>query len=1736
MAIIRQTLFIILINFNVILLIDAQIRNSNNSTTIKNQITTTTMLFNPIISSRQNDNNRQHFANNTNHQLIIHQEVELIKTNTHNKTKSGSGKRKSRLLNSLSDDSDDHRQAPIDSSEMNANTDQQSESEEQQETKKVTLPKEGIVQMHRAARNAQRKMDLVSGRLEQIESLIAEDHRPDNSRHSNYTDNNNLESGSSSENSYDLALDSQSSNSPPIGSNNNNVDSTAQNVVEQKWSASVPNENDSDIMSGRLINNHYAGNKNKSTSLNDNVEWSPPVNQIKSVIPTRQTNQNMYSVRDNNLNLNDNDGQSRRDSTIDADQINEQQESAESNLNNNNNNNSNDQMGSHSMARSNHTNERYYPQTTESTASSMLGSDWSPNQNYNFFNELNAKNHNTNDQHLKSSSLIKTSNNNNSNNNGAVAFRPSSNKGNKFQDMTVVNSETDLLNSFSTQQQHSLPEIAVQYPMTTTSPMLTPLTTTTSTTTTTTKRPEQVNNNNNRRSNSIFTYTASNYGRSSKDQSRAGITTNQITTSPDIYEPRAQIGPEMSSAQTSYDSINDTNRYSQERPIQWPLFASSYSNNQQQQQTDSTNQRYPTQQVANNYNQMLTQESGHSETIQPKTSGPEEDGNLIPIDNRQQASFSNNNNNNQGNNNYQMGGTNINRQLSFQEENNYYNPTTDQSMYVTPSSYQARPNINSQMDDLYQESSTEPTYDKNKDYYTTNGYNTNYQTNNNNNNLDRQQQLSRMAAAIVANNPSLNNVDIESLLSKYQQHQRKLASQLLTQNRQQQQQFLNVPLDSPSVGAYANSYSPSSSISRAFYTTTPYEQQQTHSVNKRYSPEMQMNSYLNYNRQIQPYTNSLINASDNTYSDSIQLPSDLISYTTTSPQYQAPLYSTNYDNNVGQTIYSNNNNNNRALRAYYKALTSAAAAAAATNAIPKSYYDSNQAYNLYQQASPSLYSNNNNNFSSGSGALYATAAMNNPTFYDISSGRQQQPSIDSYSTSATNNIITTNQQLDLSGAGSGATLQQQQTSQASSLLNGNNQQYSSGNTQQATSGATTSTTGYKRGYLNSLFKPTASSRYYYTPTILSPISLASPTTVHSLYAPATIAAAETIPSIYAAPNPYSYIQAQHPSAVDQSAQYQAFAAAANSLQPHYMDPDMAESSLVSSDSQTTGAMGSENDASSNNNNGSGNNNSKSNGKGMAPWTNIAGLLLGILPFGILMASLLPAVTVAGRKKRELDFITARNFSDLLNWRAPSKVLNALIAQQNSSSLNLTNASDIINEQLASFTSNKNKHSSFNSKSNYNRRRSLGTSGSSFIDRLLIQPNGNGITMGDRSNTSNNLVYNLTPPTESSSMNNNYTTSSVNGSTVGVKAKVKKAISALNSFITAAQNIKRKHRSSIIENQWNIPSMFKNFLKFENLFNLEEFKRQLASVAHTGVVLAQQKQQLQATQLHNNNDNNSISKEKKFDNNYQTTSLTKKVNPISIKSDIKSSSGDYHNTTTSILATTTTTPLISINVTDSDEVNNNYINRAQVSSPFGKDLDTASSSINKQIDPTMGKEYYSTSNVLTDGKKPEFNNQKQNDLIKLERETMDNSTKRHLEVCLNQFLCRLTVKLNKSLKNSLITNMATTNDSQQSPTLYNQQNKKSFTQPNPDQLERITKKYINQLIEQIEAENPSVLSNLQSTSISNKTGYNNEADIQKNSGLDLLYMNAMKNQCSLMYNCIELNQLEKTLSKMKLKFS
>lgn len=431
----------------------------------------------------------------------------------------------------------------------------------------------------------------------------------------------------------------------------------------------------------------------------------------------------------------------------------------------------------------------------------------------------------------------------------------------------------------------------------------------------------------------------------------------------------------------------------------------------------------------------------------------------------------------------------------------------------------------------------------------------------------------------------------------------------------------------------------------------------------------------------------------------------------------------------------------------------------------------------------------------------------------------------------------------------------------------------------------------RRSYFTSLFKPTASSRFLYSPPLLAPISMASPSAQYAIYAPAAHhqqpaahyhhqtqdSAGNQSPLYYAsATNPYAALamlnqavanQHHHGASYQQTpalatsgaslpdaAQQLALAAAmANSYQQaaaaHYMNPagvlstagngvalsgsssvadaDMAESSLVSSDSSASFASspGAQSDSAalaSSNGDGSSpeaSSSSSSGGKSMGSaksWLTVASLLAGILPMGMVMASMLPMLTVAGRRKRELEF-GPRNYSDLLGLLRPSRMIQSLAQQPLDSAASFANTTRLLNELVGS-----GPHRADGAELRASRQldggksvRLLGAGPSGSIKSLLastvsLLPGGKllapvVVTNATASQTPNSTALispqpstTPMPPTAGSDA------ATTNGLAVpaqySTKLSLRRFFERFNHFITAGAQ-KRKHRSSWLDLQW-----------------------------------------------------------------------------------------------------------------------------------------------------------------------------------------------------------------------------------------------------------------------------------------------------------------------------------------------
>lgn len=671
--------------------------------------------------------------------------------------------------------------------------------------------------------------------------------------------------------------------------------------------------------------------------------------------------------------------------------------------------------------------------------------------------------------------------------------------------------------------------------------------------------------------------------------------------------------------------------------------------------------------------------------------------------------------------------------------------------------------------------------------------------------------------------------------------------------------------------------------------------------------------------------------------------------------------------------------------------------------------------------------------------------------------------------------------------------------------------------------------------------------------------------MHSLYAPATLAAepmsaASLSQQMYAPADPY----AQHSAAIDQAAaqQYQAYAAASGfQPAPYITEPEMAESSLSPADgSSYTPDSSSGSSSSSGSDAAESNQSSSKSGKGLTPWSSIASLLMGAIPFGILVSFLMPTLSVAGRKKRELEF-TGRNFSELLKWRPPSKVLNALISGFSQQDGLLANTS------LAALNAELSKLGLFGPASGStvqpsatgNKYRSLGgRSASAKMSTMSTPWLHQSRHPYDRSNSSNDLAgtgYQLLPSSDAADSTSTTLSSPIapttpmpslsptaaNGtSSNGVKAKVWKALSALNNLIvTHAQNIKRKHRSSIMDTQWTMPTALRNTLKLENLLNIKEFRRQLATIAQTNqlsrALIARHQQELLNQQRPQEPQNSSSTEASKTHNRTSSTSELKPPDteawmtpkPPATKAEEAATSSPLLNTVQPASSTEKNqAPIerpstrLELRASDpaasADQVDTGRIlqdNHGGQRAPLSITLPPAS-----QLTQTIRTEPIQVQVELTPTKLVTINTDQQTTVIPSAENLNSGTVRQHLEVCLNQFLCRFAVKLRKGLKNSFRSSETAA------------RSRLNSTEMPPERLEYLTKNYIKQIINKIEADNPKVAFQAGKTDQSSL----DEGSIDKpDQLLDMLYKNALKNQCDVMYNCSELIQIERSLLKMKL---
>lgn len=1520
------------------------------------------------------------------------------------------------------DDGDDHHAQIVSPDQPMAD---EIEQQQQQHMRPVEVPKEGLMQMKRAARNVEQRMSLVDGRVDQIQSQIAEDHNPYRQQPQPQQQQQDLQR----QVAYSTPYNEQDLSS---ASEENGAQQQSEKLTD--WSRSTPIIGHSNKTSYSEIRSYVPAS---ATSLS-NANFSAPVAHGDDQPPVDRSSPTV--------------GDNQPAAAADDSQPTGQNETYYTGPTNNFS--QLDNQPAESAAR---------------VASEPGGAGWN-NDRYQFFAAMNERNHNQapthTDQTLDSSE--------------------------RFGNMTVVNSPTDLINSYTTPQQQT--GVAPDETPSQKSP---------------TKSQQQQQQQQSSRTAPITVYKG-NYGKSRSAQSMPHAQVysgqqndtnrsdharwNSIATAPsysrnsesNIYSPQPVAATTVSQETYSPATAGDHHHQQQQqqlvdRPILAPNRPASFHEeqppNSRRFTTNAQSQHhysvpYP---VADTKRSTYTNTSDH---LRHRSShSTNEDSSSVSV---------------------ASGSSNAADSMAATPTLGSGHQSNDQSMDVASpaaDSYRQTQHTLSRLIPMLEQQAA--SRDHGAQQYV---FNKNSNNNNNNNNdlynlaaaaQDRQEwPSSSMAAAAVDQSSNNNN-------NEYANNERV----------DQQQQYYYLPranqpaLSDSDIGG---SQMMADSMQPAATNSQNYAQQQQYAAY--YPSTAEVNSLIRRYRQQQQQQQQLFASNqDNlvpaTYRDSADMTNSAQSFrryslpaqmdTSYQPQQQQQRPTTSSQDSdyyqpaqtyfySPQSLTTNSIRSTNDLAAYYRALMAATRAPEYT-ALQQQQARSTNQYNLANKQPTG-------------GSLYAAAAMNTPIFYEAPVGQARS-----------------------SGGGGGGQEQQVGGGQAPLDQQSTEQQQ------------------LKRSY--SLFKPTASSRYFYAPSYgtLSPFALASsPATAYqSAYAntdPAALqsawqqlyAAAAQKQYAYAALPPGAYTAATAASApqstIDQGQQYQT---------QYIADPEMAESSLVpatsggaldpsslfsvaGSSAYATPHFGAstmsagqqqQQDASGSGSGDSSGAASESKGKSMTPWTNIAGLLLGILPFGILMASLLPAVTVTGRKKRELE-IGGRNFSDLLKWRAPSKVLETLMLgpQQQDAGSSLAS---IIGEQWAQLMGSRSTNDRIEDEERSSRRRSLVSGGPfSGIQRTkksssIVQQNSTSIaesTSAALNSTSNSLAKDQQQQQQEAGL---------------VKSKVKKALSALNNFITAAQtNIKRKHRSSLIDSQWISPlSSLKSSLRLEQLFNMTDFKRQLASaiqakaIATQNQILQQQQQQVKQLQKYLNKTNLTSLGALRLSPQSQplrqpvavvqempakTPSLTNNSIQSSERSDIpKSATAITTEAATTAIpstASTTATEPASIAITVMEPPSRSRVEASLVVA-------------DRPVEPIKAALNESASAV-----------------------TANNSTRHRLEVCLNQFLCRLTVKLNKSLKSAPIAT-ATANSNE---TL------------SADQLERITKRYINQLVEQIEAEHPNV-----SLSVNRSVDGSQKSPMQhqvSDSALDVLYKNAMRNQCSLMYNCLELIQLEKMLSKMKLKFS
>lgn len=1397
-------------------------------------------------------------------------------------------------------------------------------SEEDRASKPVdrSSTPEAIEHANRASNNVNRRIDTIRNRVNQIETMIADDHP--------HPLEKNLTPSSSVPLTYDVAA-------------------TSPDTTDSSESR-VSNENDEPRI----------GFSHNSTSIPE------PQTQLSSASDLRWSRKNASQVgaskheedqiHDNSMNENHIDNKSGGQLAIDR------VSSASEHLGD-----YEKRINRHSSGTPSYSSGTL--ETSQSQASSsILMPEWSPSENYQFFNELNAKNHDRSEYHI----------------NGPRS-------GNRFQNMTIVNTENDLAKSYS-----NLQPIPNRAPQRNSSPGV-----------------------------SQYSYSAFNYGKSSKDQqNRAPVTTTHPSLN--LLEPQDEIT---------------------EMPIRWPK---EHRNEGLDPPSNELDSRYslvrtlsPTTETP--FSQYVVQGSKSIYPTQNQVDNEQVGSKKIKITDR--SSTSNGDIHYSGNLDHRSTLHNI-----TSDSNDSHIPSTSGALDSTfPSSSSSDSNYidqsssSNQLDHAY----TRP--GNNNDQYVDQNINfTNfsnqYQASNSDqrptpsgsvqiqdfagpsqtNYLGIQDQVSaspeetspQITSYATSKKPqniysmNTNGIDLNSLLQRYQRQE-----QLLMAARQNQptsriidnaeaafnnyrRNFVDIPNRAQPIVGYPIRTPYTTNTEKALRWSTPSEGSMIEAFN--IPTGMGQNT---------PFETTVGFENTPTGSDS------------SSPETQ--LYRSSKFKPVflqdSQVIQSNLRDSNQRL-SHLDVQPS--------NIIGVSSYFDPSSSNLYTpKGTINLGNGHHSYFNAGNNLrspLYSpAAAMQIPSLIDPTASNSNRHSISQSETQ---------QSTETKGSDS---------TDSSSLSGGMTR---------------------RRNYLNSLFKPSASSRYYYAPTLLSPITIASPTSLHSLYAPPISASAgsasdPSLNHIYSSSPQTTYMIATPTVTADAARQqYQlALAQAATMHQPHYMsatDTEMSESSLVpiSPESGDMSASSSQSSSEVSESTSSNSSSGKSSGKGVVPWTNIASLLLGVLPFGILVASLLPAVSMTGRKKRELVEFRGRNYSDAFQWRPRSKVLAALAENlidhnqkisRRSTSVNMTNGSlltDILN--LKDNTRASSEH------------RSLDT----------FQPEINATTLSSPLPTTTPIPLRFNR---------------------GVVAKLKKVtrnvINKLNP--STSNNLKLKHRSSTFS---DISPLM--------LFKSPDFSSIIRNYIINRMI---------------NQTNRELSNSHSFLKSYQSKDHKHTDQPVSRKPETQPTlAPQMKNQTKSLVEHQKT---IEDNLVGTIQSNKVEVLNSSLVSKHGQVVGITPKVEIVVLDSNVD---VSKTNVSVEPQNNGYNEQ--------------------LEVCLNQFLCRLASKLIESIKY----------------TVTNGQRLKVNTTleaPEPEQIEKVTKSHIHKVLDQIKAQDPFRSLIQKDTSLDDALVTDNRSTVQntnrakkkvttsKREMLDKLYKNAVDNRCSSSYKCMELVEFQKLISMMKLRF-